>query len=416
MLRLLGRALPVASLIIASLTVVGGVSPSTAAASGPGTIVYVKGHDVYVALPDGTGERRLTTNGSAAAPWVSPDGDDNGIVVAARGTVVYRMNQWGQVLNSFDPPDSADTAGDPIGGAITHVAISADGRRVAYTYQHYTCPPLLSCKTRWITAVSAADHLTNPGEFGPTPFDNPTWVSGSRLLVNGRDADGIQAFDLGVRTSSWFNDGDGTGYYTGPVTEPALARTGESFAAVYKSAIVTYAMSGDVRSGTLPDSPSPRCGISSPGDISGPTFAPDGAALAWQEPDGVWTKQAPLDCSVQPELVIPGASQPAWTAAALQRTRPPEPKPIALDLKQKPAIKGTARVGKRLNASSGRWSPAPGKVAYQWLRNGKAIKRATKSSYRPVRTDRGRHVSVRVTVSRSGFARSTAISKAIRIR
>lgn len=69
-------------------------SPERAAAAppaGPGTIVYLKGYDVYVALPDGSGERRLTTNGTAAEPWVSPSGSDTETVAAGRGAVVYHL-------------------------------------------------------------------------------------------------------------------------------------------------------------------------------------------------------------------------------------------------------------------------------------------------------------------------------------
>ncbi|TCI99778.1 M4 family metallopeptidase [Aeromicrobium sp. IC_218] len=61
-----------------------------------------------------------------------------------------------------------------------------------------------------------------------------------------------------------------------------------------------------------------------------------------------------------------------------------------------PAVKGTAKVGSRLRASV-RWTPRSTRSTYQWLRNGRVIKGATRSTYRLVAKDRGRRISVRIT-------------------
>lgn len=363
MLRRIVGALLALSLIgfpSAAVAAPAGATPAAALAAS-GTVLYVKDHNVFVARPDGTGARQLTTSGTAASPWVSPDGTDAGIVVAAKGPVVYRMDQWGTVLNAFDPPDVTDTAGWPIGGNVTHVAISPDGGRVAYTYQHYTCPPQLSCKTRWATSISASDRLTPPSQYGWSPYDNPTWVSNSRLLLNGRGTEGIVVYDIGASTRYWFDDGRGDGYFTGDVTDPALSRSGEVFAAGYQEQVWIYSVNGDVRSGsTLPPSPSPQCYMSSDAAIGSPTVAPDGSAVAWREPDGVWALSRPLDCDTQPSLVLPGASAPAWTGAALQATRPTYPPPAVptLTVTKRAAATGTARVGKRLTARPATWVTA----------------------------------------------------------
>ena len=403
----LTAALSSSALVVASPT-----ATAVAAGAGPGTLLYVKNHNIYVSRPDGTGTRQLTTSGTSSSPWRSPSGTDSGIVVAARGGVVYRMDQWGTVLNSFDPPDTTDTAGQPIGGTITHAAISPDGTKVAYTYEHYSCPPRLACKTRWATAVSAANRLTPLGQYGPSMYDNPTWVSSSRLLLSGGGVDGIIAFDLGARSSYWFNDGDGTGYYTGPVTDPALNRAGTQFAAVYGGMIVVYQMNGDVRSGSLPGSPSPRCSLSTTEKIGDPTFAPDGAGLAWQEGNDVWAKPAPLDCDAQPRRIIVGGSSPTWTGAALQTKRPTYP----FVLVSKPRVAGKAQVGRRLTAIGGRWTPSPASITYQWLRNGKAVTGATTPRYKVRKADRHDRLAVRVTVRRPGYLTKVVSSRAIRVR
>ncbi len=81
-----------------------------------------------------------------------------------------------------------------------------------------------------------------------------------------------------------------------------------------------------------------------------------------------------------------------------------------------PKISGTKRVGRLVRASTGNWSPKPSSYSYQWLRNGKVIKHATKSAYRLTRADRRKKVSVRVTVKRAGYLNATAVSGSYRVR
>ena len=48
-------------------------------------------------------------------------------------------------------------------------------------------------------------------------------------------------------------------------------------------------------------------------------------------------------------------------------------------------------------------------MKYQWLRNGKAIKKATKASYKLTAKDKGKKVSVKVTYSKAGL--TTVVKK-----
>jgi hypothetical protein len=82
---------------------------------------------------------------------------------------------------------------------------------------------------------------------------------------------------------------------------------------------------------------------------------------------------------------------------------------------RKPAIAGKALVGRIVKATSGAWSPQPTKVTYQWLRDGKAIKRAKAAKYRITKADRRHRIAVRVTAILSGD-RASAVSKAVTVR
>ena len=76
-----------------------------------------------------------------------------------------------------------------------------------------------------------------------------------------------------------------------------------------------------------------------------------------------------------------------------------------------PKISGTVTVGKKLTAKPGVWKPSGVKLSYQWLRDGKAIKGATKSVYMLVKADKGKKVAVKVTGKKAGYTSKSVTSK-----
>jgi hypothetical protein len=76
-----------------------------------------------------------------------------------------------------------------------------------------------------------------------------------------------------------------------------------------------------------------------------------------------------------------------------------------------PKIKGTAKVGKKLTVSKGTWTSGT-KFTYKWYANGKAIKKATKSSYTVKASQKGKKITVKVTGKKSGYATVAKTSKA----
>jgi hypothetical protein len=78
----------------------------------------------------------------------------------------------------------------------------------------------------------------------------------------------------------------------------------------------------------------------------------------------------------------------------------------------KPKIKGKARVGKKLKAKAGAWGPVPVTLSYQWYRNGKPIKGATRAAYKLKHVDRRKKLTVKVTATKPGYTTLTQTSKA----
>lgn len=79
-----------------------------------------------------------------------------------------------------------------------------------------------------------------------------------------------------------------------------------------------------------------------------------------------------------------------------------------------PALTGNPTyVFSTLKASAGSWTPKTA-LSYQWMRNGKPIKGATKASYATVSSDAGTKVSVNVTGRLEGYSTKTMSSSAIK--
>lgn len=76
-----------------------------------------------------------------------------------------------------------------------------------------------------------------------------------------------------------------------------------------------------------------------------------------------------------------------------------------------PKVSGTLAVGSTLKVSKGGWTSSV-KFAYQWLRDGRPINKATKTSYKLTNADAGKLITVRVTGKRSGYETTALASTA----
>ena len=77
-----------------------------------------------------------------------------------------------------------------------------------------------------------------------------------------------------------------------------------------------------------------------------------------------------------------------------------------------PTASGTWYYGNTVSASAKGWSPTPGAVSYQWLRDGQPISGATGASYTLGADDVGRLVSLRVTGTKAGYGTVQTFSAA----
>lgn len=394
------------------LSLLPGAVSAPAEAANLGTITFVKDHDIWIAKGDGSSQRAITRDGTYADPYRSPSMSDGGVIAASRGTRVLRLTQAGKVLNSMDPPALMNTLGHRVDGVPVDVAISPNGKLIAYTFVGYEAG-----MARFASAYTAADRLTPASQHKPTYFRSPSWIGNGRTLQTGGFGSQVMIHDLGGVPFHWWDDSDWAAPST-DLSNSELSPDGQWVTATRDYAedshIVSAKVHGNAQSGR-PIVPKATClyGYDEALSLDDPTWAPDSRHLAWTEPGkGIWvTDNATVsNCSAAPRLLIRGGSEADWSPA----TWTAAPKP-ALRNTKKPSISGKHKAGKTLVARVGSWSPKASSYSVRWYRNGKAIAGATKLKYKVKKADRGRKLAVRVQAKRSGHTTGTALSKAVKI-
>lgn len=307
-----------------------------AASAQASSIVFVRGGNVWLSHPDGSGQFQVTLDGTSDNRYYSPSQANDGTIVAARGSKLYRMTQNGTLLNTPFETES------PLGN-IDHARVSPDGKVVAYAY----------------TTVTYTGRYNNPGAVGYTYSDHfevpagygtqksvldPSWAGNSRTLLSTNSQNewyddvggGDDSYSGGSGSNgTWWSDCDvfpddcsnsGAFHYPhqmqmSPVGDRlALVRyTGDTPDA---SAVLDFLSAN----GGPPAIPTAKCESTGPDagnttqTFSNPTWSPDGQSLAWAEGDGIHVAHVGSldDCSTITGFenpVIADALSPGWGPA-----------------------------------------------------------------------------------------------------
>ena len=147
-----------------------------AASAQASSLVFIKGGNVWLANPDGSGQYQVTLDGTPDGPYYSPSQADDGTIVAVRGSTLYRMSQNGTLLNAPFETDS------PLGNLQT-VRVSPDGRVVAYGFTTITATGRYNTPTA--VEYTFSDHFGDPGGYGQQrDVQEPSWTGNGRVLLS----------------------------------------------------------------------------------------------------------------------------------------------------------------------------------------------------------------------------------------
>lgn len=287
------------------------------------SLVFSRDNNIWLSNADGSGQYQVTLDGTPSSPYTSPSQADDGTIVALRTPPggrpqIWRMSQNGGLLN---PPINTPAPGT---GAID-ARVSPNGQLVAYWFvTTVNDPGCVFCVNAASQAlISRSNAFTNPDDVGNPHFGGwPSWMSNNEILL-GSGSPSQWTYTIGQPEAvQWWGDTPNCDACTppAPVTllDAEVSRDGSEVAVVRgdnQETIATYT----TNNGTAND-PTPRCGLIGPtGKFQNPTWSQDGHTLAWSEGDGIWSDgfPSPTDCTGQPHLIIPGASEPDFGPAAV---------------------------------------------------------------------------------------------------
>ena len=293
--------------------------------------------NIYRANADGSGQVAVTRDGTPADPYRFAAQADDGTIVVTRSNRLHRLSKTGEPLRE---PIVLITLTDGTQQLDPGVAVSPDGRTVAYTIRNYESYFDSGCQCRRLReGLGIRTRYGDPvsGEARGSTIDvwTPSFIDNGRLLLSNAGTVGENLFTAAV-------GGPGTPFYMDPARSPVnprrngfhlwdaeLTRAGDKLAVMRASVVSVsepanrtiqiYATSG------VSAAPTPRCTIGPGRQIAAapsPSWSPDGTTLVWEERDGIWSSPVNLgapNCGLAPRLIVPGGAQPDWGPADMPR-------------------------------------------------------------------------------------------------
>jgi hypothetical protein len=313
--------------------VLAGAAVPDAGAAGPGSLVFTKGGKIWLANPDGSGQRRVTRKTRHPVRFAHATQADNGTIVAlVGGTRLYRFARSGKQLGKPRRIASGLSNEGPLHQLAAAPEVSPNGKRVVLyqTLLQDTSGPngthgvtLLAVFVEYRSATNGRKlrEVHEPGDY----YQNPSWIDDNRILFfapyNGF-APQVFTDQFGGSRQGWFADEfNGEDSFSRQLLDDGeLARTGDRLALI-KGTNVQGDSAGAVVQvysvSSLSTPPTPACSFRPPGSgpFSGPSWSPDGSSVAWSDPSGVWVAAidpAAPDCAAAPRLVAAGGKEPDW--------------------------------------------------------------------------------------------------------
>jgi hypothetical protein len=350
------------ALVAVLATAVNG-TPDAAAATGvtaPGSILYVKNHDVWLTNSTASTTTRITTDGGTASTdgtggvgYHAPTEPDSGaFVVAIRNQSyppgyslgwIWVLNRDGSVIRKFQPPQFTyiPNPGSPcpvpayqVPRGLLNATVSPDGNHIGYTAWTYEelsdCTVAVGYSTYIVRTDGTGAHEVARSGGDAADLEMGRWASNTRLLLDDVDFGSVAFWSVTLPRYTAVHWSDAPDYLDAAYSQPALS-SGKLASDSYSE----YAAGNVLRLWTSngpPAQPDPRCEYPTDdlarGAYAGdPSWAPRAKALAWSVDDdktavrtgeGLYVVKvgATLTCAPAPVLLVPGGFEPYWSPAA----------------------------------------------------------------------------------------------------
>jgi hypothetical protein len=343
---------PARRLRAAAALVATGLALAVPVAAEAGSIVFIKDADVWLAKDDGSGQVRLTADGTPADPYYSPSQADDGTIVVLRGpdgrpslnptpvgSRVYRLDRTGRRLGA---PFTALV--DPLPSLVPKAiaaGVSPNGRVVAVSQRLFEpgfdpgcfCTRLRAIAQNAVFKDARTGAYLGKSELVGQELWNPSWVGSDRVLLFDQfSSAGPHVYVAGVGATP-------APLYRDPGRDPLIPTwnlaslgAGELTRAGDRLAVVRALPSGGPRQGPttiqvldasgVNAPPVPRCEIAGRAVSLEPglNWSPDGSTLSWYESTGIWATRVDPSvpgCGAAPRLLLPGGYDHDWGSAGL---------------------------------------------------------------------------------------------------
>ncbi len=277
------------------------------AAAHGASVAYLEGGNVWLASPDGTKKVQLTTDGTAAKPWLGVAQAPDGRTAAVYNTDLVNANPRLQWMKVWDR-SGAEIRNLPLQSRSTPntvvrplaFEISDDGDWTANEYSYCTGFGITYCQTlphgTWYTLTTTPnvlDALDTPGFRQGTFFGNQL-ISSDGTAISVQKAAGAPAT---TESDPWITPG--AGYALKRADVPATG--GKVAVEGYQAAppagqpnnvisILPYAGAGV---GGAPD-PGNGCDLPASGNAHSVAWSPDGSQIAWRDDQGLKVAGTPI--------------------------------------------------------------------------------------------------------------------------
>jgi hypothetical protein len=257
------------------------------------SVVYTDANNVWVASPDGSAKRQVTTNGTPDVKWVAASQADTGKILAflkagSNSTMTYMNPDGATIASGLTPVQSCDLG---ISGPM-HSRLSPDGSLAVYdyfcqrgVYYGYSTDPF--------TVVTGTARVSDIGSVTLNGW-NPSFIPGTtgpgqasdKLLVSSFLGTGIFEYTMTAPPTDRpvLEGAAGGGIWSADVSRDGTRLVGDVTSASGVEELFAYTLSvlRDPGAGF-----SAGCRIPTGPRPSQPNWSPDGGMVAWSDAEGV---------------------------------------------------------------------------------------------------------------------------------
>ena len=147
------------------------------------SLVYVKDYNVWLANPDGTGARQLTTDGFKELPYESPSQADDGTILAGRGLKFVKLDRQGHQIGPLLPSILVGKPANALAVGPFDPKLSPDGHKLVYWIGTWSTWFDYGTSTTWTDPQDAViwQDADSGAQLGFTMFyEKPSWLQDSR--------------------------------------------------------------------------------------------------------------------------------------------------------------------------------------------------------------------------------------------